>query len=643
MCDDARLKAVGWIGHWRRLLSVAVISALLVGSGAASAGATEEPGDGPPVVVDVGNECVYAPTPAGQNTNRLRIVLGAGHVYDVSVDGAPVQPNDGDAFDTTAADADTAFFHDVPVVSASQPNTVVISHEATQLHESTVRSGDCYQQATTLTITKSSGQIESGESVVIGGVLRTTENTPVAGATVKLERRLSGGSWSSAGTTTSSGTGQISLANTPARAADYRWVYAGTGRFASKTSTVTSVAVQQPTTLAITSSASKIKRGESITVSGELRTSSGAVVKNEPVVFQRRFVGASSWTTAGSVDTNSSGKVSFTAKPTRDTQYRLQHRPTSAYGASEATTTVRVQQPTALTISRSTSTLTAGKLATISGRLRTGDGSNVKDRSVTLQRRFVGSSSWTTVTSTKSSSTGRVSFTVKPTRHTEYRLRHSSTTSFGASTSAITKLSVRPAFTLSNSRLAGLLGRTTTLKGSVSPSYSTQKIQLQQLVSGSWRTVQTKKPTSSGTYSFSVKPSSTGSRSYRVRIPATSRHLSVTSSTKKIVRYSAKITSILYDAPGDDRYNLNGEYMVVKNTGSVTINLKDWVVDATPQRRALPSYTLKPGASVRIHTGSGKQSSGRIYLGYKAPIWNNDGDTGRLYDPYGSRASTYTY
>jgi hypothetical protein len=517
--------------------------ALLVGLGVASSSADELPA-GTPDVVDVGDECVYAAAPSGQNSNRLRIVLAPGHIYDVSVDDVLVQPNGGGAFDTTDATVNTDFFYDIAVAGATQSNVLAVSHEGALLHTSTVASGDCYQKTTSLTISRNPSQIKRGESVTLTGVLRTTDNAPVAGATVKLERRLSGGSWSSAGSTTSNGSGQVSLSNAPTRDAEYRWVYAGTGRFAGRTSGTAGVIVQQPTTLAI---------------------------------------------------------------------------------------------------SRSTSTLTAGKSATISGRLRTGDGANVKDRPVTLQRRFVGTSSWTTVTSKRTSSTGRVSFTVKPTRHTEYRLRHASTTSFGSSTSSVTKVSVRPAFTLTNSRLTGLLGRTTTLKGTVNPVYSKQKIQLQRLVSGSWRTVETKKPSSSGAYSFSVKPSSTGSRSYRVRIPATDRHLSVTSSTKKIVRYAAKITHIEYDAPGNDRYNLNGEYMVVKNTGSVTINLKDWVVDASPQRRALPSYTLKPGATVRIHTGSGSQASGRIYLGYKAPIWNNDGDTGRLYDPHGSLASKYTY
>lgn len=75
------------------------------------------------------------------------------------------------------------------------------------------------------------------------------------------------------------------------------------------------------------------------------------------------------------------------------------------------------------------------------------------------------------------------------------------------------------------------------------------------------------------------------------------------------------------------------------------LNLQGWLIDADDgQRRVLPSYSLGAGKTVRLHTGSGANGSGRIYLGFKMPIWNNSGgDTGRLYDPNGVLASTYRY
>lgn len=71
--------------------------------------------------------------------------------------------------------------------------------------------------------------------------------------------------------------------------------------------------------------------------------------------------------------------------------------------------------------------------------------------------------------------------------------------------------------------------------------------------------------------------------------------------------YRAAITGIHADAAGDDRRNLNGEYALVRNTGAVAINLVGWKLDAgdRSQRFSLASYTLKRGATVRIHTGRG--------------------------------------
>lgn len=398
------------------------------------------------------------------------------------------------------------------------------------------------------------------------------------------------------------------------------------------------------TALSITAPAS-VLYGDSITVSGRL--SAGASdVSGASVVVERRFVGSAAWTFHGSAVTAEDGRFSVSAKPSRDTEYRLRFTGDTRYAAS--TSSVRkvtvLQHETTLSISRSASTINYGDQVTISGYLRTMSGTSVAGESVSLQRRFVGTTTWTTHASATTSSTGRVSFSTAPSRHTEYRLRHSATTGYGASTSSVVKVSVRPVLTFSASQTKALLGRTTTIKGKISPSYSGQTISLQRLQSGTWRTLASMKPSTTGTYSFPVKPTSTGSWTYRVHVPATTRHLSVTSATVKITRYKAVISSINYDAPGDDRYNLNGEYAVIKNTGSVTVNLKDWVLDADDgQRRALPSYSLSPGVTVRVHTGSGTNTTGHLYLGYKAPIWNNDGDTGRLYDPNGVRASTYSY
>jgi hypothetical protein len=109
------------------------------------------------------------------------------------------------------------------------------------------------------------------------------------------------------------------------------------------------------------------------------------------------------------------------------------------------------------------------------------------------------------------------------------------------------------------------------------------------------------------------------------------------------VVYRATITGIHADVPGDDRRNLNSEYALVRNTGAVAINLAGWQLDAgdRSQRFSLPSYPLKKGATVRIHTGRGTTKPGHLYLGSGRAIGNNDGDTATLIDPHNIAASRY--
>ena len=104
-----------------------------------------------------------------------------------------------------------------------------------------------------------------------------------------------------------------------------------------------------------------------------------------------------------------------------------------------------------------------------------------------------------------------------------------------------------------------------------------------------------------------------------------------------------KITYIHYDAPGNDLYNPNGEYVIIKNYGPDTVNLKGWVLkDRAGHTFVFPDVTLKPGETVTIHSGKGINHDHVLYWGDGA-IWNNDGDTAYLYDPSGNLVDTYSY
>jgi hypothetical protein len=88
------------------------------------------------------------------------------------------------------------------------------------------------------------------------------------------------------------------------------------------------------------------------------------------------------------------------------------------------------------------------------------------------------------------------------------------------------------------------------------------------------------------------------------------------------------LTHVRPNAAGADtrdgtQLNLNGEYFVIKNVTTRTINTSGYIPDITTNTygRGLPAYYLPAGAKAYVHTGSGRHyrdSTGahHIYRGY---------------------------
>ena len=101
------------------------------------------------------------------------------------------------------------------------------------------------------------------------------------------------------------------------------------------------------------------------------------------------------------------------------------------------------------------------------------------------------------------------------------------------------------------------------------------------------------------------------------------------------------ITSFHANADGDDRENVNGEYLRVCNVTTEPLSLDGYrITDASGSSWLLPPVVLPPGHTVAIHSGIGQGNSNpeeqlTIYLGSEVPIWNNDYDRATLYDRYG--------
>jgi len=100
-----------------------------------------------------------------------------------------------------------------------------------------------------------------------------------------------------------------------------------------------------------------------------------------------------------------------------------------------------------------------------------------------------------------------------------------------------------------------------------------------------------------------------------------------------------------YDAEGNDNNNLNDEYVIFKNTGSISVNMTDWTVqDNANHLYRFPTFNLSANSIVTLYTGSGTDTDTKLYWGRAGQaIWNNNGDTLYLRDSNGGLVTDYTY
>jgi endonuclease YncB( thermonuclease family) len=110
-----------------------------------------------------------------------------------------------------------------------------------------------------------------------------------------------------------------------------------------------------------------------------------------------------------------------------------------------------------------------------------------------------------------------------------------------------------------------------------------------------------------------------------------------------------KITRLNANAEGDDRYNLNGEYVRVCNISPGDLNLRGFsLVDHDGHQYNFTKGLLRPGYTVLLFTGSGKDvvdgvDQLRLFWGSRYPIWNNKGDQASLRDPQGQVIDTVVH
>lgn len=110
-----------------------------------------------------------------------------------------------------------------------------------------------------------------------------------------------------------------------------------------------------------------------------------------------------------------------------------------------------------------------------------------------------------------------------------------------------------------------------------------------------------------------------------------------------------RIAKIYYDSPGPDyRSNgsLNGEYVTIANTSRRTsVRLDGWTLtDASRHRYTFQrGVTIRPGRSVTVRTGQGRDTASVKYQDRRAYVWNNVSDTATVRDRYGRRVDSCSY
>jgi hypothetical protein len=139
-----------------------------------------------------------------------------------------------------------------------------------------------------------------------------------------------------------------------------------------------------------------------------------AVLAGVPVTITRRSATGTTVTTVGTYTTDAAGRVAYTFYPKKPTLVTFAYA--GSAGSLPSAVTVTVKTPTVMT-----SRVTVGTPNTLKGHLVTSGGTVMAGRTVYLQRRYAGSSTWTTVASGSTNINGNFYSKQQPRRATYYR------------------------------------------------------------------------------------------------------------------------------------------------------------------------------------------------------------------------------
>ncbi|MEU9417407.1 lamin tail domain-containing protein [Streptomyces sp. NPDC048272] len=105
-----------------------------------------------------------------------------------------------------------------------------------------------------------------------------------------------------------------------------------------------------------------------------------------------------------------------------------------------------------------------------------------------------------------------------------------------------------------------------------------------------------------------------------------------------------EISRVQADSPGrEDHSNrsLNNEWVEIRNTTRQPVNLRGWTLrDADGNRYRFHDIRIAGRATIRVHTGTGRDSRTDVFQGKREYIWGNRADTATLRDDRGRTVDT---
>jgi micrococcal nuclease len=110
--------------------------------------------------------------------------------------------------------------------------------------------------------------------------------------------------------------------------------------------------------------------------------------------------------------------------------------------------------------------------------------------------------------------------------------------------------------------------------------------------------------------------------------------------------------TVNYDAPHNDRRNVDGEWMLVTNRSAAPLDFGGWWLrDSALRRFTIPAGTvLAPRQSLTVHVGHGVNFGANLFWGLDAPAFENPtydqrglGDGAYLFDPQGDLRASAIY